>query len=312
MPAIQGSFLAEQVKTKFRSMNVTLPTIVSTGRPPNLVQFLANRPTGVLAASSSTPAMAASGPKINLGISTGSTSPAPRPTANPWPLPPAFVKAASNDKADVDFQKEISDEINAYIDGICRAIASGLSQWQASATLVDVQINGPIATGGRIVGPPLQPLIQSTGPTGGMVGMGMTYTQKIAAAIATVWQQWQSNVRVPGLPWYPAFAAFPAPVAPPMPNVPTPLGALVNAAQITNGGLFTNEMNRQLGQPGPFSNELFSSIGTALGQALMIWLASTMVTNVMGRGPVPSFAPPYVPVGPVVGGNGTQSPGGLL
>jgi len=28
-----------------------------------------------------------------------------------------------------------------------------------------------------------------------------------------------------------------------------------------------------------------------------------MVTNVMGMGPVPAFAPPYVPVGPVVGGS---------
>jgi hypothetical protein len=27
-----------------------------------------------------------------------------------------------------------------------------------------------------------------------------------------------------------------------------------------------------------------------------------MVTGVLGRGPIPSFAPPYVPVGSVVGG----------
>jgi len=31
-----------------------------------------------------------------------------------------------------------------------------------------------------------------------------------------------------------------------------------------------------------------------------IWRASTMV-SVLGTGPVPTFGPPYVPVGPVVG-----------
>ena len=36
-----------------------------------------------------------------------------------------------------------------------------------------------------------------------------------------------------------------------------------------------------------------------------------MVTNVLGTGPVPTFAPPYVPVGPVVGGVGTMMPGGF-
>jgi hypothetical protein len=37
-----------------------------------------------------------------------------------------------------------------------------------------------------------------------------------------------------------------------------------------------------------------------------------MVTNVLGTGPVPTFAPPYVPVGPVVGGVGNMTPGGFI
>jgi hypothetical protein len=42
-----------------------------------------------------------------------------------------------------------------------------------------------------------------------------------------------------------------------------------------------------------------------------VWQASTMVTQVMGTGPVPTFAPPYVPAGPVLGGVGTMPPGGF-
>ena len=34
--------------------------------------------------------------------------------------------------------------------------------------------------------------------------------------------------------------------------------------------------------------------------------------RVLGKGPVPSFAPPYVPVGPVVGGDNIAVPGHLL
>ena len=38
----------------------------------------------------------------------------------------------------------------------------------------------------------------------------------------------------------------------------------------------------------------------------------TQVSLVMGMGPIPSFAPPYVPVGPVVGGSTLPTPGHFL
>jgi len=38
----------------------------------------------------------------------------------------------------------------------------------------------------------------------------------------------------------------------------------------------------------------------------------TMVKGVLGSGPVPTFAPPYVPVGPVLGGTAISPPGALL
>ena len=39
---------------------------------------------------------------------------------------------------------------------------------------------------------------------------------------------------------------------------------------------------------------------------------ASLVTQVIGTGPIPTFAPPYVPVGPVVGGTATSLPGGLV
>jgi hypothetical protein len=42
-----------------------------------------------------------------------------------------------------------------------------------------------------------------------------------------------------------------------------------------------------------------------------IWSVNSQVTLVMGKGPVPTYAPPYVPTGPVVGGD-AQSYGPFL
>jgi hypothetical protein len=57
---------------------------------------------------------------------------------------------------------------------------------------------------------------------------------------------------------------------------------------------------------------LYEALAEAFEAAFNIWKVTTMVTNVLGTGPIPTFAPPYVPVGPVVGGTGTMTPGGFV
>ena len=47
---------------------------------------------------------------------------------------------------------------------------------------------------------------------------------------------------------------------------------------------------------------IFEAIAFAVATAGLMWLPSQMVMNVLGKGPVPPFAPPYVPVGPCVAG----------
>lgn len=44
------------------------------------------------------------------------------------------------------------------------------------------------------------------------------------------------------------------------------------------------------------------AIGEAFNKALIPWLGGNLLHGAMGSGPIPTFAPPYVPVGPVVGG----------
>jgi len=63
---------------------------------------------------------------------------------------------------------------------------------------------------------------------------------------------------------------------------------------------------------GDRSNEnLFEAIADGFEKMVDVWKISTMVTNVLGTGAIPTFAPPYVPVGPVVGGIGIMTPGGF-
>ena len=224
-------------------------------------------------------------------------------------MPPLFQPSSMN-KYHTDKQKMHIDKIGKFIDGTCSAICSAWSQWQSAATLVGVVINAVTAMGGQIVGPPLTPLILASAPKS--TPMEMKYSNVIASVIGMCWLTFTSTVKVTGMPWYPAFAALPSPIAPPTPNIPCPFAALMQVPASISCNAMKAMMVGQLGDPtAPFHQELFESICDAFEKCYNLWKVSTMVTNVLGTGPVPTFAPPFVPVGPVVGGVGTMTPGGF-
>ena len=197
----------------------------------------------------------------------------------------------------------------AFIDQISGAIHSAWAAWQASATLVGVHINAVTASGGMVVGPPWEPMILAQSPVS---STGLKLSQSIAGGLGNAWLQLTASMSVPGLPWYPAFAAIPSPVAPPMPNTPVPIGILKMASSVVSKFALKNAMVTR--HPGAFKidQNLYEAVAEAFEQAFQLWRVSTMVTNVLGTGPVPTFAPPYVPVGPVVGGVGIMPPGGFV
>jgi hypothetical protein len=140
--------------------------------------------------------------------------------------------------------------------------------------------------------------------------MEMKYTNAIATAIGNGWLTWQSSIKVPGLTWYPAFAAFPAPVAPPMPNIPMPLVTLVSVDASLAPGALKGMMMGTFGDPTALhAADLFDAVSQAFNSVFMTYKLSTIVKNVLGTGPIPTFAPPIVPAGPVVGGVGSGLPG---
>jgi hypothetical protein len=205
--------------------------------------------------------------------------------------------------------REIGAKFEAYIDGICDGICGGIDQWLKAATIAGVVINGPagMLPPGGVIGPPLGPLILAGAPM--TTPQESKYSMAIANAMQAAWMAWSSGLT--GMLMYPPFAACPAPVAPPTPNVPAPLVTLSSAGEslLAPSPLAAN-MNAMLGDPAALhATELFDSIANAFAVVFVVFKASTLVQNVIGTGPVPTFAPPFVPMGPVVAGVGTGAAG---
>jgi len=180
---------------------------------------------------------------------------------------------------------------------------------------VKVMALSAIGTPGCLRGPKLDAYITAASGVAGLTGPAKQVRDAVAEGVSECFEKWRAKVTIPGLPWYPSFSAWPGPNAPPTPNVPTPLVTLVSSqlAQITVKTKLRNKMTDNMHQDvaGPKATEFCDNIATSLAIAYPLWLATTQVNLAMGYGPVPAFAPPIVPVGPVVGGTIIPAPGPL-
>jgi hypothetical protein len=299
VPQLAQDLLSESAKARFREFNLTLPSIVATGRPVNLAQFFTQVGLGtsgspVTVAPIGTAPTRYGVPRVPLGA---------RLTTTPQSVPPALIMAASNDQADVEFQAEVSNELTLFIDGTSQAIVNAHNLWRQKAFLSGVQVRGMTANGGSVQGPSLSPWIKAHPMPSTLYGSALRISQAAADGLESSWRDWQDSVRVPGLAWWPAFVAYPGPVTPPMPNVPTRLAALDWDARSVSPDSVAAAMKARLGAPVGFSNQLFASIAAGFSAAVQAWFGLQMVMNVLGRGTVPNFAPPYVPVGTVAFGD---------
>jgi hypothetical protein len=125
----------------------------------------------------------------------------------------------------------------------------------------------------------------------------------LGAGLENALKTWAQSAKIPALPIYPAFAAFPASITPPMPNVPFPVIAM--------GGSLSgfSSMEASMTVRDPAAQAVLRAIAGSVAAYFPQWQLTTLVTNMLGHGPVPTFAPPYVPVGPVVGGSVIPTPG---
>jgi hypothetical protein len=224
-------------------------------------------------------------------------------------VPTSLFHEATLNLYHVGTAKDVSDRFEKYIDGICAAICGAIGNWMCGGMISTCMITGPvgIVTPGGVIGPPLTPLILGQGPKA--TEQEAKYTQAIATAFGTAWQTWQSLLT--GQLMWPMFAAFPGPMAPPTPCVPLPLITMNSGGEAQlSPSMLKNAMVSNLGDSNAaHAEDLFDALAQAFGTVFTQFKGTTMVQNVLGTGPIPTFAPPFVPVGPVVMGSVIPTPG---
>ncbi len=243
--------------------------------------------------------------------------------AIPKLIPPWF-KNASGTKFGQQSADDIGGKFKDFAYDAIDAVKFSHQMWKLQAKFKDLKVLAVCAIGtpGCLDGPELKSNIKNS-PTLAKYAVEKNekaYAKAVSEGVSEQFKKWQDKVMVPGLPWYPAFAAFPGPMAPPMPNVPMPLIACISAmmAEIIVPSKLGDAMTGKLGSgqkdedPDKQHEALFKAIGTVLALAFLTWLPSQQVMLVMGKGPIPTFAPPYVPVGPVLGGDNIATPGHLM
>jgi hypothetical protein len=239
--------------------------------------------------------------------------------AIPSLIPPWFQPTEIPNKYYQDTCDKVGKDFKELHDGLIDAVAYAHQMWKLQAKFQNLQVMAVSAIGMPqcLSGPELESLIKQAPSCASFSGNKGKYRDAVAKGVSKCFKDWQDQVTVPGLPWYPAFVAFPSAMAPPMPNVPTPLIACVSAMMANiitpmqlkseminafDGGLKQKDKDKQ-------HEALFDAIATVLSLAFMIWLPSQTVSLLMGKGPIPTFAPPFVPVGPVMGGDNVSQPG---
>ena len=275
MPAPQKSMMAQLAKVNFAGLQVKLPTDWED-----------------------------QGDQYSDAFESGERTVPPSPPLN-------LFREPTLNKYHVDTAKDIGKKFEDYIDGICGGICDGIDKWLKLTAITGVVITGPVGIlmPGGVQGPPLGPLILATAPKN--TPQEIKYSNAIANAFSTLWQTW--HLGITGTLMYPAFAAFPGPIAPPMPNIPLPLVALPSPGEAgLSPASLKGLMMVNLADPEALhAQELFDALAKAFNPVFQIFKASTLVQNVLGTGPIPTFAPPFVPAGPVIGGVGNGPPGCL-
>lgn len=241
-----------------------------------------------------------------------------REKMTPPKLIPPWFKSASSYKLHQETADKIGENFKEFAEKAVDEVKNAHQTWKGLAKFKDLKVMSVCAIGtpGCLDGPELKGLMSAWQ---GTKKNEKAYIKAVKTGVSKAFKNWQGKVMVPGLPWYPAFAAFPGPMAPPMPNVPMPLITCISAkmTDIVMGSTMKKEMVNAFDSGLKKKDEdkqheaLFKCIADVLALAFLMWLPSQQVMNVMGKGPIPIFAPPYVPVGPVVGGDNLPIPGHL-
>lgn len=190
------------------------------------------------------------------------------------------------------------------------AFREGVNEWIGKARIRGGQVNGPTAnltpgslvSDGNIESKVVQKLIGAQVPP--------EISRALAKELAAAWNDWAAGFQMQIPSAYPTFAAFPGPVAPPTPAATGPV-PLSNGSSIGEAGLQASILANKLisavklhaGKAGGGSPEALKKLADWVESSFAEWKSLARLGGLMGKGTIPTFAPPYVPVGPVIMGD---------
>jgi hypothetical protein len=221
---------------------------------------------------------------------------------SPDPTQPALFTAHTMNKIHTDAQKMMTSGFGGFFDDITKAICSAWSQTQMKASFGDGIVNGPTVMGGKVTWDDLYDPIMQTAPK--KTQQLEKYSKVVAKVVAGAWSQFVKTIVIATpMPVYPMFLLWPALKAPPTPAVaPIPVAAMVKVPPMAMK--LTDEMVQKLGErDAVYHRELFDAISTAFCQCVVEWSTTTTIVGLLGEGNVPTYAPPTVPMGPIVMGS---------
>ncbi len=193
-----------------------------------------------------------------------------------------------------------------FVDAAQASIARGVDQWAAGAAVRQGEVNGS-----AVFVPP------------GALGSEVDFRQRVddallkagagedvAAGLSGIawegWRGWSSSYSLSLADGVRAFAAVPGPEAPETALPPmrlrdgSALGRIGVSAEAQSEAL-KRLLSQHLDEPG--AADAIDRYARWYDKSFDKWFQHAVLTNLVAKGPVPSWAPPYVPVGPVVRGD---------
>ncbi len=185
------------------------------------------------------------------------------------------------------------------------ALALGVDEWSQDAVVAGGVVNGSTVflPPGSLSGPPFEPLVAAAMQDAGA-------PPEVAAAFAGVaweaWRTWAASYHLTVAKALKAFAAVPAPEAP---ETPIKKRKLKSGAAPGSIGMTVEVLGEALAQvlqpvvaDDPNAQTAIVEFADAYASGFGRWFRRATLVNLLGKGPVPSYSPPYVPVGPTVAG----------
>lgn len=234
----------------------------------------------------------------------------------------SYFSTQDPQKYHLDTANTMTDYYKKFVKTMLSAVEYAFNLWKPTFGFQNLKINGPTVVGSK-------GCLKSSAKFFDLFRTYPGHAEFVANPNYSKWKdavgkgvekclnEYFDNVTVPGFPWYPAFAAFPGPVAAPMPNVTWPLIACPSSglskimdAQAIKKAII-DEFDDGVAEKSndEVYDSIFEGIATSLSTGFTLWVSTQMINLVMGTGQIPTFAPPVVPVGPVVNGQSLPNPG---